>query len=631
VRVLVALSLAAAVPAYADKAYTRAQYLATARSLGAVHEPALAASLKKIDADKPASLASTAAALAATGRIAAALAYAGRAAVLDPSDANTANNLGATLELAGDGKRAAAVLRYAATLAPKNTLVLVNLAAVTHDAGDDAEAVAVLQRALKLDPTSCEATASLGLVYEAKHADVEALDKLQAALACHPTKQVREALDRVRLRRAGSRGASDPPPPSEAPLVAFPLAPPPPPVTPSRSRLAPGDDTLVVPPLPEWPDVIAYLSSVPSIKTWVDAIGNQLSAAMNAALANGKALVEQRMQAGSWTIAADPATKLFEYAYSDEPAKAALDATRRVYERRLHELERSYQRDLSALDKPLLDDKPANGVGRMTGLGANCPAERAATEREYLSWRALLRTRYDGTARLLAEYYAATGPLLAQFHDASARSIADETRQVIVLSELRNIGFELEMVRPMFYLSMRFVQVPCQGQPAPKPQPADDLAAARVNDAAPGECLLLVQKGGFTLDLYAVRVKFGCDKISIGFDGALYTGKVSYAPRTGELTLFGGVGLRAFDAITAGTGMSLRAKGGLYATFDTSSWQLVAGGLAVSAQIKQNFDVDPVTAGGSYEYEKKWDAMPVVAMALAPYGGTVRNVRPARP
>jgi len=77
----------------------RADYLDAARSAQVTTDKQLAAAIKKVRADKPATLAATAAALAATGHVAAAVAYLGVAAELDPSDATTANNLPAIAAL----------------------------------------------------------------------------------------------------------------------------------------------------------------------------------------------------------------------------------------------------------------------------------------------------------------------------------------------------------------------------------------------------------------------------------------------------------------------------------------------------------------------------------------------------
>jgi hypothetical protein len=490
----------------------------------------------------------------------------------------------------------------------------------------------VLRRALELDPASCEATASLGVVLEAKHEDREAMAKLQDALQCHYSKELADALFRVRMRNLGGPARDLPPPSDVPPLLPFPLVEPPPVAppqvpTPAAAPLPPGDGVLSLPAFPDWPDINAFRMAVPQSKAWADELGKATNDVMNASMNLAGELMKQRLAANARpTPAPDPVTRLFEYAYSDEPAKRAAEVLLARTSRQLSAIEAEYRRELEALDEPFT----RKGAMPPQPMDPACPAHQEALKREYQGWRKLTRKRYEETTRVLADYYTESAHVLAQFHAPADRAIADATRKVTVLMQLQGMALDFWLVRPMFYSTE--IAFGCMGDVAPPPPAATKpFDPTRTPDAKAGECLTMVKDGGLTIDLYAARFKLTCEKVQIGFDGAFYTGAGAYNYRTGELTVNLGMRFQAFETAAAAAGLPLRARGGLYTTWDTSTGQLVAAGLYESIGAKVNLGSGSFTDGGSYEHVFRQDLMPVATLVLAPFGGTVRNVRPMRP
>lgn len=526
--------------------------------------------------------------IATGGNPALALSLGAEAVHRAPGEARVVGNFGELLHLGQQLKEATGVLAYARTLDPKAVSIITNLGNALFELGDQKNAEQAWRDAIAIDATYAQAHEGLVALYLARHDVPNALDELFKAAELGVSTSMGNALGQV---QASGSTAAVPPPPfiCGTPAVggdaaagggaasAGGAASGGGPASSPGAHLGPGD-RLIIPDLPNWPDRLAFVASMPTLQPLVQDI---IEGGLAGSLAFAERYYGGAKPPGASTSPAKPPSSGEEGEGGEEAAEPVIPVDRGgeaglpagtpggPFSREpLFELElmNVYLADqLKQALEPYLtkgeasSKKMAKGLEQVANVwppkiqaalarGDNAAAKQAMADcskaarviadKYFAEWRDGTREGWARSKQVLELYWVTTDGILGRIYDQPGFDFAQDVRRTTVKAALLPIAIGLTTQVSGMAIADVACLAPAGGVP---PEPAQQAVAKLQVPGKKKEKCPFDGTPGLAAGPYSF--KFDCDAVEYEFgEGVIVKFKRNF--KTGEITLGVGIGVK---------------------------------------------------------------------------------------
>lgn len=503
--------------------------------------------------------------IATGGSSALALSLCAEAVRQAPQEARVVANFGELLHVAKLMKDALPVLAAARALDPKAVAAVTNYANALFELGSEQEAEKAWREALTIDDRYAPAHQGLVALYLKRRDIPRAIEELFKTAEVGFSASMPNALAQVQASQLASSSPAPVPQPAAAAEAQS-----------NRPRQGPGD-RLVIPDLPNWPDRMAFVASMPGLQPLVQDI-------VEGGLGGSIAFAE-RYYGGAKPPGANKGPKKpsssDEGAEGEEPAEPEVPVDRGgeaslpkgtpggpFSKQPFFELElmNMYMADQlqRALDPYVskgnaASKKMAQGLeqvaaswtpkiqnrlnaGDMAGAKqamADCSkAGAVVADKFFVEWRDALREGWSRSKEVLELYWVSTDGIVGRIYDKEGFDFAQEVRRTTVKAAL--LPLAVGMTTQVAGMAIADVACLAPAGAVPPPPPPKAPQKLQIPEKEKEKCPLDGLPG---IAAGAFSVEFKCDSVTAEFgEGVLVKFKRT---RTGETTIGVGVGLQA--------------------------------------------------------------------------------------
>lgn len=523
--------------------------------------------------------------IATGGNPALALSLCAEAVRQAPGEARVVGNFGELMHLTGQLREAVAVLATARSLDPKAVSVVTNYGNALFELGDQKGAEQAWRDAIALDETYAQAHEGLVALYLARHDVPKAIDELFKAAQYGVSTSMGNALGQV--REAGTSAPIPLPPgvlsssaPAQGGAQAGAASAGAGAAEASRPRVGPRD-RLVIPDLPNWPDRLAFVASLPSLQPLVQDI---VEGGLAGSLAFAERYYGGAKPPGAGGTSQDPSPTggeadtqgdadegaepeipvdrggeaglpagtpggpfsrqpLFELelmnVYLADQLKQALEPYTKKGDAASKKMAKGLEQ-VASVWPPKIQAALARGdnAGAKQAMADCSKAARVIADKFFADWRDGTREGWARSKQALELYWVYTDGILGRIYDQAAFDFAQDVRRTTVKAALLPLAIGLTTQASGMAIADVACLAPASGVP---PEPAQQAVQKLQVPGKKKEKCPFDGTPGLAAGPYSF--KFDCDAVEYEFgEGVIVKFRRNF--KTGEITLGVGVGVK---------------------------------------------------------------------------------------